>query len=439
MPADQEREAELSETKKTSAQQRKDAIFSECKTFRRCCDMILEDINKEHEKITIYNIDFALMYPYLWDSPVENIRAPYISNKYAYDFVGKSIFRLLEETNTSYDFSFALSTPSFYELIESIYHQVERIDRSVVRKDFFENIERRVDSWSANDWSDLALRGEDAASVLQDVSHALRIARQNISGNVQKIADLIRERHAIHGVSDFVDRQPTSQQIADFQQAYAALLARMNAVRRHHDTRDSFHRDFHYKVDCANIALSGLLNKWLTEYRVQFVCRSGIRKAYMQDKGRSPLVPFFRLQLHKLYEEQKNPKRESEAHIDSMRSALIELESILDGVHTIHEATLIEQQKIINFYHTYVSPAFGVEPWESALTQGIEEDINYILTNKSNIIEKSELEKQLLIDIGQKIVKDEPNSDLDRLLEKTDFYEDAHLNGVFKKLNIDFE
>jgi len=243
---------------------------------------LLADLKQSDDKTVLYNIDYNLLYPFLWPGQK--------SNDFWYDTVGRNLFSLHAEYFADSNFKLLFSIPSLLELLDSIEHRMARLNKLMKSRDTVDEITRAYNRLREKRFE---LDDSDAQRIKRYLL-SLHIPRGN--GNLDAFNKML-ETKKIELVSDYFDSDAIRAANAAHANSTDRVFQKMNQIRARDDGREQEHREFHYYVDAWNIGLYNL-NLIQNEKELNHVCRGRIRTFYPQKFGqkysRHPLVPLYR-------------------------------------------------------------------------------------------------------------------------------------------------
>ncbi|UWR57090.1 hypothetical protein [Phaeobacter inhibens] len=261
---------------------RNDDILKKFHMARRTYAHALSDLeNGEKEKI--YTFDFSLLHPFIFRSTS--------SKDVQYDTLGRSIFSLLPIYSNITGFKSTLSTPSALELLDSLEHRLERLNRLA-------GSTKQLGSITDEFKSAFESTGDLTEEQISKLSRTISSLRLNDShSSMGQLLELFQEKK-ITLLRDHIDPSNLRQFRRVSKEKFDAAYARMEAKRGKFDGRNTEDRNFHYKVDCWNLIIS-LYSRELEQFEIDHICRDGISKFLVtpQDRKftRHPHVALLRL------------------------------------------------------------------------------------------------------------------------------------------------
>lgn len=271
-----------------------------------------------------YNLDFNIVYPFLWQQT-----AMETSTYEQYDQVALNIIALLLSPPQGCYFRPLFTTPSVLELLDSVSHRLMRAKQAARTDEVYTRILQTVDSWGRDDWRRIALGDTPYWGILNEIQFHLNI------NDAEHLADCLSRL--------FGDNGPLSHHIEEealaaigregqlFREACNRLFDIMKNRRLGGDRREYKDRLLHYKIDCANIALSTFIERVNPYAHAEFVCSAKVRAYNPAGHGRSPLVPLLALSASSRFQDKTNIDLQTRAYLHSLERHCSDCLSILQS------------------------------------------------------------------------------------------------------------
>jgi hypothetical protein len=312
----------------------------------RTHELVARSIQEDHKILQggtlLYNVDFSVLYSYLWPTAPEAIPP--------FKDYGKSVCgNLIEIASVKPGFSLVFTGPSLWELLDQIYHQIQHIKSTVhTWSGELSTLKSRLSS-SASITTDEALQAIDQVGIVIDKVYFDRIRQP-----IQKFVEILKDKAMLQGVGDFIDTNFAASR--DYSSLVKALYEKMCHERPQFpgETRHRIDRQFHYKVDAINIAASNFITDANTDTSMFFATDSRLRNRYCREKGRNPLVPSYWISSLLL-------KRAGylQNEQDFLRSWEVRSRSLYDSIGCIEKTEDISPflaRDISDYFSRYASP-----------------------------------------------------------------------------------
>jgi hypothetical protein len=362
-----------------------DRLKNEFDTFINVITVLIDDQSYGKRNKLLYNIDFALLFPYLW-----GVNPPSVPPFKPY---GRRIFEILTEApKLQPDFQLVFTGPSFWELMDSIYHQVVHFERfEYSAQSHHEIILKKANS---TDWKDTLIKSGMAVDELEVLSASGYNERVKLP--VRRAIELIQTKSVLKGLGDFIPEKKEIRSL--YVGAFNELVERMYQQRNSIDTRPPADSMFHYKVDTANVIASAAINVNRTDTKLLFATEPGFINRYCPNDGRNPLVPVYWISGMLL---KRDGYITSEEHFfRTMLERAKEIKSMLNHVSDISSVVGFVRKEIMDFFGKYVIPLRNVKPGGHQIdtAEHDKEIFHEMLTNQKKFESRfSEAQEELII------------------------------------------
>lgn len=240
---------------------------------------------------TYYNVDFSIMFPYLFPTNPDT----------ASDFLvsGKEVFEtLLNINDADVPFKLAFTGASFWELLDLINHHIQfwknKSQCKVTIQDDLDSIRSKIDRKE--------ISFDKATDILVNSGYPIRILEaittdgfdHHVVNPLMSIQKLFRNNKIFSNLGD-ADLPPNPNKFyASYKYQFSRHFEDMLSDRYDRSKRSPADRAFHYSVDAANWALSESNNirndvKFLYATPVKYI----MNKSHSSPNVRSPLVPAY--------------------------------------------------------------------------------------------------------------------------------------------------
>lgn len=310
----------------------------------------INDLNQSFSgRLPIYNIDFSLICPLLFEKPVEGSKEYLVSSK---DLMN----RILDSDGFDGVCHIAISGATYYEFLDQLEHTRHCIQTKLPRI-----INRNIESiLNDNDFLMKSDNIRDSLLVLSKKGYKTRIKEP-----IQKLRILI-EKNAINGLGDFLE-PPSKKDIEKIRPLYEQILRDQTTfrLRKDHSRREDDDSVFHYKMDTANICLSFLYAKERSCVPL-FTSPSGMNIQFCTDKdnrmGRNPAVPLFL--KNAIWLKKNNLIPDAKEYLEDAMNEINDINMKLGKYKDIDNPYL--RKKVFQFYKTY-----GLPLYKGAIKRGI--------------------------------------------------------------------
>jgi len=384
-------------------------IIRDVNTYIYAAQKICDDLAFSNGNDLIYNIDFSLLYPYLWPDAPASI-PPYKS-------FGKRVFDTLINTpKAKPNFTLVFTGPSFCELLDQIIHKVKQYNRTIYAiGDLSKRIQQVLNKRkNLSDWKTSLIRAGfaiDDLEVFVDAGFT-----EHVREPIKKAIQLFSHKDLFKGLGDVVEEYPEIKSL--YKRAFYDLYERMKEERPSwpNETRSPEHREFHYKVDTANIVASTALNGRSRGKRsVFFITDSQLRHAFCHRDGRSALVPTFwvsSLLLNRSYVGNINDFFTDMS--DSGKALLKKVQT----AKSLDQIAGYKKKAISEFYNRFIIPLQTTQSSPLQDNDNLSQDIIMdALNNPKEFKERLATAKDELIAGGRSLIELEPQILEDGLFE----------------------
>jgi hypothetical protein len=313
------------------------------------------DISARHDKnrIAIYNFDYSSIYPTIWGEKGLNPK---------YDGTSRLLFTELR--SSAAPFGSVITSPSFWELLDSVRHHIERAEctrqRAAIDEEF-SKVRREIKEFEEN-----VLSASDAHKLTQlEARRRLDSIRNAAGGQLARqlaVAEsLIGEQGPLKGFADLFPGISLMEMIPG--REVQDLFQDMWRVRSATDDRPHDDKSFRYWVDTLNICICRALSRRLQhDVQVNFVTKASHKSELCDDVGRSPHVPFFWLKAAQ-FPECGNP-RGLKRFFKWMKNDARVIHDELDQRNDFptHDGDRLLWEHIKAFMQTYLTRLMGEAP-----------------------------------------------------------------------------
>lgn len=229
---------------------------------------------------TVFNIDFNMIFQHVWKrNPGNDIP------KYK-DYGNNLINLLLDENNNNFkNFDIYFTLPSYLELLDSFNHHLEYIDS-------FRNKSHLFDSLNKRKFESILLDNENITQmdVEKDIQSFLSVADvESTKMALNRIRKLIGQNGIFIGQDDlFGNKIKFSKNELN---NYNELFNRMQKVRSFNDGRNEINRNFHYKIDAANIVTTMQLASD-RKINSKFITYQSLASTFCKEEGVNVKIPY---------------------------------------------------------------------------------------------------------------------------------------------------
>lgn len=319
-----------------------DILKTEFDTYISVITDLIADQAYGRQNQLLYNIDFALLFPYLWGTspPAVPPFKPY----------GRRIFETLTEaSNLQPDFQLVFTGPSFWELLDSIYHQIKRFERlEYSAQSHFETVNKNAE---LTNWRNTLIKSGMAVDELEVLSKAGYDGR--ITTPIQRAMELINTKALLKGLGDFISEKKEIRGL--YVEVFTELLQKMTKDRSSRDSRSPEDRAFHYKVDSANVIASAAINLNKKDVKLLFATEPWFLSRYCPHDGRNPLVPVYWIS-GMLLKKEGYITGSVEQFFKTMLERAKDIKSSLNHITNVDALVGFSRKELIDFYAKFVIP-----------------------------------------------------------------------------------
>jgi len=351
----------------------------------------------ENTSPTLWNTDFSIIYPYAW---FPGKTPGTITDKISY-----TALKNLEALRKDTFFKIVLSRSALFELLISIYRELERL-KSLRINDGFDYL-KRADFANFLD-KNVTVSGLESANKIQQLHNLLPV--NNRSHNIQNVIDFLLEGKII-SFHDILDREEILGQRDQINKL-------SEFIRKHHyrgtQTETEF-TELHRLVDCRNIATSMILNKHFPEININFVGPTHqIRTDEFKAVHRSYMVPAFSLHALASTENRSAAKNYSERLLEKFNSVSRDLteynslnevpahllEDIQSMFRVVDEMTEFKPESKAHEIEKMRQSISDFAKNKNSFKDKIHEEEDKLKSDALSIIRKREINEGLLHDLG---------------------------------------
>lgn len=188
----------------------------------------------EHGATIVYNVDFGLLYPQLFD---DTKTPPSDSTK-------SRMARVLGDAPHQGEFSLAVSGPTLLELEDQLAVRVKQLKN---------DIPDRVSQYLRGGDSLLKEALKTSSEIRNELIPITKRGLAQLDVPVTRFLDMLANG-TLTGIGDLIDKESLYRR-ADGEQ-FEALLAQHIQARSRHERRSRETAEFHYKLDVANVLLT---------------------------------------------------------------------------------------------------------------------------------------------------------------------------------------
>lgn len=267
----------------------RDGLLGYFRELKNIIAHALTDFTETTTKKIFYNVDYDLIYPWLWPG------AP--TKSYQYDLVGRNIFSIFTKMNEKVEFKVCFTVPSILEFLDTIEHRYSHYSRLSESRFAATKIFEAFKSYTSRDFAAETAEGAKLKSYISDLHLGAEAT------NLRRVVTLF-ERNILslaHEHVEMYDYLPIKRNSLnnDVKSEYQKTFERMRLIRGQQDDRPLDDKLFHYKVDSWNIAFR-LINQIVTDKEFAYVCRPTIRQFFQNPEDQSihsrhPMVLLYQL------------------------------------------------------------------------------------------------------------------------------------------------
>ena len=404
-------------------------------TYIHVCQHIIEDIEytASNSNTLLYNLDFCILYPYLWKTQPKSIPR--------YKPYGSRIFEILTFINeVKPNFKLVFTGPSFWELLDSITHQIKYLKglgyRAVNSHQKIMNlIDKRITELNTSSLeSQLLTAGvaKQELSCLQAVDFSVEVSKP-----IQTSYNLIGDDSVLQGLGDYVKYNQNFNR--NFQNIYQKIFEDMYSKRTKSmsETRDVEDRRFHYGVDSANITSLHAINYYNTDVRLCYISDPPLINNWCPQYGRNPLVPYYWISSMLLKKD--NYVSSEKKFFESMLASAQKIKYDFDELASIEDMPGYLTKSIVEFYHTYALPLKNIHGQNENNFKVNERDGEFqdFINDPKKFKERFYLAAEQITVEAKKLLEEHSYFLEDELVQLTDFKSSPVLAEIKETLRID--
>jgi hypothetical protein len=255
------------------------------------------DLNSiEKGNCIAYNVDYSILYSYVWGRPELNLSA---NGQSKWDNACRMVCQDLLRNQIPVGTAFVLTSPSFIEAIEGIQrHLSQETGTEEYYTDLYTTTSAELE---AVEKSLGDLLSSDLMTRHQLESRLERIMRKvgfNSSNVVNRLRSFVRSGGPFVGLREIAPTIDLDSLTSRFNELFEQM--ERTRGRSPKETRTPENRRLHYKIDCANIVLCEAISKienGNTEFG--FVTKVSNKKDLVGDYGRTSLMVLALLRLNR--------------------------------------------------------------------------------------------------------------------------------------------
>ncbi len=307
----------------------------------------LNDISTLHRGIKlIYNIDFSILFPYIFSDDVEGA-SRFLTSR-------TRIFRtLVDYQNHKVGFLLGFTGPSFLELLDNLEHRRGHLNYTLAQ------LSKMCDQWSTITTEKMPDLLANSDKIVQELNGLLKSGPDSleINSSVKILKHLIQDKILLP-MGDIIGNEDRIHLKEVYFPNYQTILQNLTRARLPWDARSKEDAIFHYKVDSLNTVLSPALNSHHSDTDLLFATpqKENLEQCRLNNDsfGRHPFVPMFILNAHILQEEGyvKNSEK-------FLKDAFITANRIFDdmsGLNSFQEMKSADLNELLHFFRSYVNP-----------------------------------------------------------------------------------
>lgn len=398
----------------------------------RVCEHLYTDLEASVERQLIYNFDYNLVYPYLWPDAKKSDRF--------HDNVGANFFSIYPLYSNMIGFDVVFTTPSLLELLDSIDHHVEKYDSVAGSKD---HIRRVYESFSHLREKKFEIIDSQTQNI-RDYLLSLRIT--GLNNRLNQFIELLRTKR-IKLIDDFYTDDQYNHVIGDISKDYASAFDEMCRQRGPKDPRPRADREFHYRVDAWNIAISRL-NQTSNSLELNHICNGRIREFYAGKRGqiysRHPLVPMYRLLSLMRASSSGELQREAKAFLRDAIRQMSECLRVVNEIPNLQVLSEYDKEKIDEVYNKFIRPLFrdytkggamiSFEEVGRMMQELHDTKFKSILTERG-FADRFKQEASDLRDVAKRVIELKPEILGGRLIEDYITKDNPRIKNIMSRLN----
>jgi len=397
---------------------------------------MLDDIEKGNEGSIYYNIDFSILFSYIWPNSTAPI-PDYMPS-------GKRIFEMLSKLDqVDVNFKLVFTGASFWELLDAINHQnnyfktLRQSQKSIADiDDLSKEISRSADSFASA--GRMLIENGVALRQLEMLSE--KGFEKQVIQPLDKVKKLFTDGKILMGLGN-TNITTTKEYELKFKSNFDHIYKSMLRDRRDLQPRPEPDRNFHYKVDSANAALS-LVNNDFNKEKIYFATpMNSFRTVYLYDKikrinnGRNPLVPYYFISSLILKKEE-NWFSDINNYIGEGIKLAYKVSDILYKEQDIRKMTQMQKKCIFSLVEDYIVPLKNPSMVSSRSSDIIKtkEDILVALKNAKKLKERYISAENLFKDQAPRLAELAGDLLEDELISTIELDKDEIVQRIKKKL-----
>lgn len=400
-----------------------DELIREFATYESVISDLLKDIKDSKKAPIFYNIDFSLLFEYLWGSSPASIPPfkPY----------GRITDNLIQALKYKPQFQLVFTGPSFWELLDSIVHEADRMSSyEFGAKTQHKDIQSVMKGMTDFSNFQKVLIDSGVASRQLELLKARGFADQ-IKRPINRAFDLIDKGRILKGIGEVV--KSSTDVGGSYKNLYNELLKTM-LVRRVDDREDDAKR-FHFGVDSANIIATNAVNAANREMHLYFVTQPNLKRYYCPDYGRNPLVPFYWVAVSQLKE--KGHIQSEEYYLQRMKENAMEIKKELSKAQEFDNTSQFLKEDVLDFHRRYLGPLKDSKAFISKKEES-EEDISFqeVISDPDKFKKRFKEAKEELVEGAKSLAKLKEELLGDAFCEMMTIEEDPIVNKIRKTLKL---
>lgn len=395
---------------------------------------MLNDLEKSEQGSIYYNMDFSVLFSYIWPNstaPIPNFMPS-----------GKRIFEMLSKINqVDVKFKLVFTGASFWELLDVINHQNNFYRTRRQSKKSTPDIDALADEIYKN-----ANSFASASRMLIENGVALRqlemLSNKGFDNQViqplDKVKRLFTDGKIMMGLGN-TNITTTKEFEVQFKSNYDHIYKTMLKNRK--DPRPKPDRNFHFKVDSANAALS-IANNAFNKDKIYFATPMHLlRSTCMYDKSkhtnnsRNPLVPYYFISSL-IVQKEENWFTDIHEYIEHGIEVAHKVDDILSREQDIKKMTQMQRKTLISLVEDYIIPLKNPSKVSSHSSDIIKtkEDIVNALQNAKKLKERYQSAESTFRDQATKLSEIAGDILEDELISAIDLDKDEIVQRIKKKL-----
>jgi len=232
------------------------------------------------------NADFNMLFTYIWKDTPKDLPE--------YKDYGKNLVELLaRHPKDTSEFSMYFTLPSYLELLDSFHHHAKNAERLLSQAKSYNHYKKSEFNKIIFDESSIT-----SGNAEKELNRILSITRaSDVKSCLTRAIDLIGKDGRIDGLDDLIHEgiHYNKRDVILFND----LFSGMKESRSGKDHRPDKDRNFHYKVDAANIITTQKVSN-LNGIDSRFVTHQTMIDKFCKDSGLNAQMPFLWLSSHLL-------------------------------------------------------------------------------------------------------------------------------------------